>query len=224
MWPFSRRRKRPSSNRSFRPSLEALEDRWLPSHSLSIVPLNAQVLAYAEAHVGHIVGNGQCATLAQDAVQAAGGVPFYQLGPTGANAAYVWGKPVTTLTPSNGNTASILPGDILQFSNVTEVDRVTVRYANGSTSTTIYTQSAAHHTAIVSAIGGTTRNDIQVLQANVQSSPNEPLAQQLADQAGTYWGGTSTVTVNYPKYGYSVTVTQTMTSGVIQVYEPYKLA
>ena len=39
---------------------------------------------------------------------------------------------------------------------------------------------------------------------------------------GDYWGGTSTVTTNYPQYGYSITVTHTMTAGVINVYQPYK--
>jgi hypothetical protein len=225
MWPFSRSKSHlapvPTRSRGFRPSLETLGERTLPS---SIVPINQQVLAYAESHVGQIVGDGQCATLAQDAVQSAHGVPFYQLGPTGQTASYVWGRPVTTLTPSNGNTAAVQPGDILQFNNVTEVDTMTVHYANGRSTTSVSTQAPFHHTAIVSAVGGNARNDLQVLQSNVSAYQGEPLRVQLQDQGGIYWGGSSTVTTNYPQYGFSITVTHTMTSGSIQVYQPYRLA
>jgi hypothetical protein len=197
-----------------------LEDRTLLS---TAVPINAQVLAFAHSHINQIVGDGQCSTLAQQAVQSAHGVPFTQLGPSGLNADYVWGKLVTTLTPTNGNTAAIKPGDILQFINVTEVDTMTVHHADGRKATTTYTQTPWHHTAIVSAIGGNARNDLQVLQANVKLYQNEPLRWQHEVQSGTYWGGTSTVTTNYPKYGYSITVTHSMTSGAIKVYEPYKI-
>jgi hypothetical protein len=188
-----------------------------------MVPINSQVLAYAQSHVNKIVGDGECATLARYAVQSGHGVPFYQLGPSGLNADYVWGKLVATLTPRNGSTAAIAPGDILQFTNVTEVDTMTVRYANGATSTTVSTQNPTHHTAIVSSVGGNARNDLQVLQANVKLWDGEPLSLQHAVQGGDYWGGTSTVTKNYPQYGFTITVTHTMTSGVIKVYQPYKV-
>jgi hypothetical protein len=224
IWPFSSRKSRSTdiaSRRTFQPRLEDLEGRALPS--LTAVPINTQVLAYARAHLGQDVGNGECTTLAQFAVQSAGGVPFYQLGPGGPTGNYVWGTPVATLTPSNGSTTAIAPGDILQFSNVVEVSTVTTHYANGASSTYTYTQWAQHHTAIVGALSGNGSHDIQVYQANFTQTANEPLSQVHADQTGTYWGGTSSITTNYPQNGYSVTVTHSMTAGTIQVYQPYKL-
>lgn len=233
MWPFSRRPSRSSSARSsrpsFKPSLEALETRNLMSATIEVpVAINQQVLSYAEAHVGQIVGDGnpadygQCATLAAMAVKSGGGVPYTQLGPTGLNANYVWGKLVATLTPSNGNTSAIQPGDILQLNNVTEVDTMTIHYANGQTKTETSYQYPFHHTAIVTTVGGNAGNDIQVLQANVKLSPNESLTSQQQVQGGDYWGGSSSRTTNYPQYGYSITVTHTMTSGEIEVYQPYE--
>jgi hypothetical protein len=54
-----------------------LDERILLSHTVNVpVPINSQVLAFAKSHVNQIVGDGQCATLAQDAVQSANGVPF----------------------------------------------------------------------------------------------------------------------------------------------------
>jgi hypothetical protein len=224
MWSLLNRPMQPSkaraSRRGVRPSAEVLDQRTVLSH---MVPIGPQVLAYAQAHIGQIVGDGQCATLAVAAVSSGAGVPYYQLGPTGLNADYVWGARVATLTPSNGNTSAIKPGDILQFRNVTEVDTMTVHYKNGRTTTSINTQSPSHHTAIVEIVGGNAANDIQVYQANVQLYKGESLSAQHQVQWGDYWGGASTVTTNYPQYGFSITVTHTMTSGVIQVYQPYKV-
>lgn len=230
MWPFFRRPSRstsPRTNRpSFKPSLESLECRNLMSHTINVaVPINNQVLDFAKAHVGQIVGDGQCATLAAAAVSSGKGTPYYKLGPTGPNADYVWGKLVTTLTPTNGNVSAITPGDILQFSNVTEVDKMTVTYANGSSKTYTSYQYPFHHTAIVSAVGGgIDKYDLQVLQSNVDLGLKIPNASklQLEDQGGIYWGGTHTYHIDYPSQGFSITYTHSMTSGVIKVYQPYQ--
>lgn len=227
MWPFSHNPSRFPSTRSRRSNstlrFESLENRAMMTGVLNLqLPINTQVLDFAQAHVAQIVGNGQCATLAQDAVQSANGVPLYQLGPSGPNANYVWGKLVATLTPGNANVAGIQPGDILQFSNVVEVDTMTVHNQNGTTSTSTSYQYPSHHTAIVEVVGGSFSHDIQVLQANVQDYNGEPIAAQERVQGGDYWGGSSTYHLNYPQYGFSITVTHAMTSGVIDVYQPYE--
>jgi hypothetical protein len=228
MFSFFKRSRKPSpvshKPSSFRPACESLEARDLMSHTVSFpMAINAQVLAFAKAHVNHIVGNGECATLAADAVQSGGGVPFWQLGPSGLNSSYVWGKLVASLTPANGNVSAIVPGDILQFTNVTEVDTMIVRDAHGQIVQDVTsTQTPTHHTAIVTQVGGgVDKYDIQVLQANVQLWKGESLSMQHAVQGGIYWGGSNTYITHYAN-GSSITVTHTMTSGVIKVYQPYK--
>ena len=136
------------------------------------------MLAYAQAHLGQQVGDGQCGTLVAYAYTAAGAVPFYNLGPTGPNDNYVWGNLVATLTAPTSSTAVIQPGDVIQFSNATFVH--TTYGANGSWSQT--TQTAPHHTAIVVSVSGST---INVLQQNVEA-PNAPAALAQTVQYGSY--------------------------------------
>jgi hypothetical protein len=152
--------------------------------------LNQAVLAFAQAHLGQQVGDGECATLVSDAYAATGAVPFYDLGPSGPSDNYVWGNPVATLTAPGQSTAGILPGDVIQFSNVTLVH--TTYGANGSWTRT--TQTAPHHTAIVTGVSG---GVISVIEQNVEGpgvAPNLVKTVQfgtidLSDlqPAGTLW-------------------------------------
>src|SRR5689334_9418452 len=64
-------------------------------HAKAQVDINTQVLAFAKKNLGKKVGDGECATLASEAVKSAGGVSFSKLGPTGVNANYVWGRKIT---------------------------------------------------------------------------------------------------------------------------------
>ena len=170
---------------------------------------NAKVLKFATMNLGKMVGDGQCATLAQMAVQAAGGKPFYQLGPTGPGADYVWGKPVTTLTATAGSTAGILPGDIIQFRNLSLTETVKTTFANGGWRSQSMTSSYPHHTAIVSSVNG---NFITVLEQNVNSV--------LIDQKGTLWAHSSaTHVVN--KDGSKTDTTYTVNGGTMWVYRPF---
>ena len=125
--------------------------------------VNQEVLAFAEAHVGQKVGNGQCTDLVNAAYAAAGAESESKLGPTGPNADYVWGTPVNTVTTANLSLAGVLPGDVIQFRDVTLVHTTT--YPDGSWSTT--TKTAEHHTAIVESVSGST---IVVLEQNVGSA------------------------------------------------------
>src|SRR5438067_1253932 len=87
----SNRRRRVSA---FRPAINACEARVLlssvpglsqpqsaqlllatsPVHAQSVTYLNPQVLAFAKRNLGRKVGDGECATLAVEAVKSAGGV------------------------------------------------------------------------------------------------------------------------------------------------------
>jgi hypothetical protein len=116
---------------------------------------NQGVLAFAKTHIGTQVGNGQCGTLAYQALNNAGAANFDVLGPTGDDADYVWGTRVATLTPASHATMGILPGDVIQFRNVL----IKTVYPNGSWTS----EQAAHHTAIVSSVSG---NTINVLEQN----------------------------------------------------------
>jgi hypothetical protein len=102
-----------------------------------------RVLAYAKANLGRTVGNGECAALAFQALQAAGAKPRAKHGfPTQRD--YVWGDLVLLIqaTPegpkSSGSILDVQPGDIAQFSNV----------KSGRA-------HMGHHTAVVSEISAT---------------------------------------------------------------------
>ena len=86
--------------------------------------LGAKVLSWAKSRLRSQVGNGECWTLAHDALEAAGAKrPGQELG------VYAYGTPVSLL--------SVQPGDILQF------EGVVFKSPNGAT------QQMDHHTAIV---------------------------------------------------------------------------
>ena len=149
-----------------------------PTPTPQIPAVNQKVLAFAEANVGKEVGNGQCTDLADAAYAAAGAEPESKLGPTGPNADYVWGTLVSTVTTANHSLAGVLPGDVIQFRDVTLVHTTT--NSNGSWYTT--TLTAAHHTAIVESVSGST---IYVLEQNVGSA-DTPVSVRHTVQHGAY--------------------------------------
>jgi hypothetical protein len=140
--------------------------------------VNQGVLAFAQSHIGQEVGNGQCTDLVDAAYAAAGAESESKLGPTGPDADYVWGTPVDTVTTANHSLAGVLPGDVIQFRDVTLVHTTT--YPDGSWYTT--TKTADHHTAIVESVSGST---INVLEQNVGSA-NTPDSVRYTVQRGTY--------------------------------------
>jgi len=104
--------------------------------------LGYKVLQFAKSQMGKQVGNGECWTLAHDALQAAGAKrPGQEL------AVYVFGTPVSL--------QDARAGDILQFENV--------RFVSPSGAW----QSFGHHTAIVSGRSG---NVIQLIHQNVNGN------------------------------------------------------
>lgn len=113
--------------------------------------LNAAVLEFARKNLGEQVGNGECWTLANDALRAAGGKssPSYTDYP--AKGDYVWGVGVSGVSVADGKRTeesgaaklAPLPGDIVQFRDAKFVG---ARPGGGT-----YTMTASHHTAIVAA-------------------------------------------------------------------------
>jgi hypothetical protein len=105
--------------------------------------LNQKVLAYAQAHLGQEVGNGECWTLVDEAVKAAGA-------DTSGDGQCVFGRPIAL--------SAVIPGDLLQF------EKVHFEHREGGRSSS---QDMPHHSAIVSAVEG---RKVTVLNQNVNGS------------------------------------------------------
>ena len=103
---------------------------------MSNVPsLNRQVLDFAGSKMGQQVGNGECWTLADQALDAAGaqrpgqgGLEVYQFG-------------------TIADLSAVVPGDVLQFEDT--------NFKHTDPDGSWYSLSFPHHTAIVSAVSGT---------------------------------------------------------------------
>ncbi|HEY3997505.1 MAG TPA: CHAP domain-containing protein [Candidatus Xenobia bacterium] len=111
------------------------------------------VLQYAQDKMGTQDGNGECYTLADNALKAAGDKSAPNYGRVTPNADYKWG----TQVPLNQSQ----PGDVLQFRNYDSK----VTNSDGSWSE----QSRPHHTAIVQSNDG--KGNITVLEQNVEGGP-----------------------------------------------------
>jgi uncharacterized protein (TIGR03067 family) len=97
-------------------------------------PLNCKVLQFAQAQRGKQVGNGECWTLADQALKAAGA----RRPGRGGYGPFVFGKPVAL--------KALAPGDIIQFEKV----RLVYRRQGG-----VSWVNLPHHTAIVARVKGT---------------------------------------------------------------------
>ena len=144
--------------KAYAPQVSGLESREVLSaasiHPTAVVrpliDLNSRVVSFAQSHLHMKVGGGECAHLANAALRVAG-ADFFSQDPL-KNGDYTWGSLVTTITPGKDSSVSAkcLPGDIIQFQNVT---------ISGG-------WSAAHHTAIVAAVDKAGR-PTQVYEQNV---------------------------------------------------------
>ena len=105
----------------------------LDDWGLALIPpvpeLNQKVLAFARQNLGKKVGNGECWTLAADAISAGGGQRPRD---------YVHGR---ELRPGE----TVLPGDIMQFESV--------RLENSKGWRTL---GSPHHTAVIQSVSGKT--------------------------------------------------------------------
>jgi len=104
-------------------------------------PLNAKVLAYAESQVGQKDGNGECWTLADHALDAAG---------ADHPAVYVFGDLL-------GEDDTPLPGDIMQFEGVRFEWKEGRRW---------FSYSMGHHTAVVRDVNTRRPYRLEILHQN----------------------------------------------------------
>lgn len=139
--------------------------------------LETQVYNWVAAKLNHRVGNGECAELASQALQALGAKTFFDLGPTGSGADYVWGTPIDIL--------KVQPGDILQYRNYSATTSTSVKtttyHRDGrvewQTSSNTTTSGAPHHTAV--AASAFANGGLDVFEQNYQLTPNGPFVKTV---------------------------------------------
>jgi len=137
--------------------------------------LGERVAAFCERHKGEQVDNGECARLALLALESAGARKRGTDNPNPGD--YVWGKQIFLIDASDnsqppkteGDPASIRPGDIIQFR-----DARLVRHVPGGLITNRMTQ----HTAIVAS----TENDGQTLHTLEQNVSGNRTVQECTYQ------------------------------------------
>lgn len=134
-----------------------------PKKKAEALPINDRVLDFAKKKLGEQVGNGECWTLANDALVAAGSrsSPSYKDSP--AKGDYVWGELVYGVSAADGKQTeeagkkAVAPGDIVQFRDT--------KFSGPRPGGGTYSMSASHHTAVVAAVAPDGKT-FQVLHQN----------------------------------------------------------
>ena len=171
--------------------------------------LGDSIVAFAVRAEGRQVGDGECFSLADQALLHAGArsaADYTDITPDGD---YIWGRPVPL--------AAARPGDILQFRNFRIVRRVTTtRYGEDGAVSTMQSQEVEerdHHTAVVTQNLGAS---LIVAEQNV-----EPLGRVV--QLNTIEIATGTTTTSNAADS-SQTTTQVMVEGDLRAYRPQHAA
>jgi hypothetical protein len=167
--------------------------------------LGANIVAFALHAQGRQVGDGECFSLADQALANAGARSAAYYTDVTPDGDYVWGKPVSL--------ATVMPGDILQFRNFHIVRRITatIRGDDGAMSQmqSQETEDRDHHTAIVTANYGTS---LAIVEQNV-----EPLGRVV--QSNTIEIASGTRQTNNAA---TQTTTEVSVEGYIQAYRPQR--
>lgn len=125
---------------------------------------NSKVIGFARKSIGKQVGDGECATLAVEALKEAGAKPNRDYKDSPNEGDYVWGELVYGLeitsslrTESTPVGTTVKTGDIIQFRDA----KFAGKQGGGN-----YSSEAAHHTAIIVSAGKDLKT-LEVLQQNV---------------------------------------------------------
>jgi len=119
------------------------------TQNAKIPEVNQKIVSYVNTVIGQKVGRGECWDLADAALMESNAV----FDKSSRKTIYEFGKEY------NPKKASILPGDIIQFENVT------VKYEKGNG---IYTENYGHHTAIVNRV--INKDEIELAHQNTSFS------------------------------------------------------
>jgi hypothetical protein len=142
-----------------------------------------QVVAYPRRQLGHRVGDGECFTLTDRALRAAGAKSAADFGRVTPDGDYVWGQSVAL--------SDLKPGDVIQFRGYRYDREVVTEDGNRRTTNTDF-QERPHHTAIVERADG--NGAVTVLEQNVPHG-GAVRRNQLFFTSGTTTGGGVTTTI-----------------------------
>jgi hypothetical protein len=140
------------------------------SATRALPELNRKVLEFARGQLGKKVGDGECSTLAREALQYAGARIF----PWARSGDFIWGRPVASF-------AEALPGDIVQFRDTVFDGRAWISGDRWMS----WHYEYPHHTAIVAAVHGGGA-EVIVLHQNVHGGGSNKTPLKLVQQ-GTLW-------------------------------------
>ena len=149
--------------------------------SAGAVSMADQIVASVRRRAGERVGNGECFTLVDRALRAAGARSAADFGPVAPAVDYVWGRTVSL--------SDVQPGDVIQFRNY-RYDRDVVTRTGPRTDTTTDFQTRPHHTAIVERVGA--NGSLTVLEQNVPRRSPVLRSQLFFTNSTTRSGGTTT--------------------------------
>ena len=134
--------------------------------AVPIPPLNQKVLEFTRERICKKVADGQCISLAVEAVRFAG-AKHYPFDPSGD---YVWGRPIASFKEA-------LPGDILQFRNAVFQGKRWITKRRWVS----WHHEYPHHTAIVSEVreGGMV---VAILHQNVGAHEDDDAKKQVVQE------------------------------------------
>jgi hypothetical protein len=147
------------------------------------VSLADQIIGFAARRRGQRVGDGECFTLADRALRAAGARSAADYGSVTPDADYVWGTSIAL--------SELQPGDVIQLRRY-RYDRTTVTETRDGETTSEDFQERPHHTVIVERIEG--NGAVTVLEQN--APPGSPVVRsQLFFASGTRTSGKTKTTI-----------------------------
>ncbi len=143
-----------------------------------------QIMNFANQRMGTSHGDGQCFTLADDALKNAGAKSAADFGKVTKDADYVWGAAVKR--------TDVKPGDVVQLRSYRFDRKVETNNPDGSGSETEDFQERPHHTAIVEQVNSD--GSMTVLEQNApEGSP--VVRNKLFFSGGTSESGNTKTTI-----------------------------
>ena len=149
--------------------------------------LGDKILGFARQKVGQVHGDGECFTLADDALKGAGAKSAADFGTVAPDVDYVWGAAVAR--------AALKPGDIIQMRDYRVETNTETNRPDGSSESDTRIEERPHHTAIVESIGADGRATVLEQNHPVGSAVTRNVI-HLTDTTSSSGSTTTQVTVS----------------------------